>query len=77
MSPRSETALSTAALSAWSGADWRHTGTAPGRWLQLAGNPLAGRQFGAVRFVDHAAHLAMLTLQLPMRIALHARSLLA
>ena len=37
----------------------------------------AGRQFGAVRFVDHAAHLAMLTLQLPMRIALHARSLLA
>lgn len=65
------------ALTAWSGADWRHAGTAPGAWLQLAGNPLSGRQFGAVRFVDHAAHLAMLSLQLPMRIALHARSLLA
>jgi len=65
------------ALTAWSGADWRHTGTAPGGWLHIAGNPLAGRQFGAVHFVDHAAHLATLSLQQPMRIALHARSLLA
>lgn len=65
------------ALTAWSVADWRHTGTAPGGWLRIAGNALAGTQFGGVRFVDHAAHLAMLTLQLPMRIALHARSLLA
>jgi hypothetical protein len=65
------------ALSAWSGADWRHTGTAPGGWLRIGSNPLLGRQFGAVRFVDHAAHLATLSLQQPMRIALHARSLLA
>jgi len=65
------------ALTAWSGADWRHTGTAPGAWLRITGNALAGTQFGGVRFVDHAAHLAMLSLQSPMRIALHARSLLA
>ena len=65
------------ALAAWSGADWRHTGTAPGGWLRITGNPLAGTKFGTVRFVDHAAHLAMLSLQQPMRIALHARSLLA
>jgi hypothetical protein len=69
--------LPSPALTAWTGADWRHTGTAPGGWLHIDGNPLAGRQFGAVRFVDHAAHLAMLTLQVPMRIAVHARSLLA
>ena len=69
--------LPSPALTDWTRADWRHTGTAPGAWLHIAGNPLMGRQFGAVRFVDHAAHLAMLTLQPPMRIAMHARSLLA
>ena len=65
------------ALTAWSVADWRHTGTAPGAWLRIEGNALAGKQFGNVRFVDHAAHLATLSLQQPMRVALHARSLLA
>ena len=65
------------ALTAWSVADWRHTGTAPGGWLHIGGNPLAGTTFGGVRFVDHAAHLAMLSLQQPMRVAFHARTLLA
>ena len=70
-------AAASPALTAWAGADWRHTGTAPGGWLRITGNALLNTQFGGVKFVDHAAHLAMLTLQAPMRIALHARSLLA
>jgi hypothetical protein len=60
------------ALQSWSDATWRHTGTAPGRYLRLADNPLSGTAFGDVRFVDHAASLAAITVQKPMRIAVHA-----
>jgi hypothetical protein len=65
-----------APLAGWRDATWAHAGTASGRYLRIDGNPLAGRQFGGVRFVDHAAHLATLALQSPMRVALHARSML-
>jgi hypothetical protein len=60
------------ALQSWSDATWQHAGTAPGRYLRLAANPLSGTAFGEVRFVDHAASLAAITVQRPMRIALHA-----
>ena len=44
----------------------------PGAYLRIAGNPLAGTNLDDVRFVDHAAHLAALTHQKPMRVAIHA-----
>ena len=49
-----------------------HTATAPGQYLRIARNPLAGTSLGGVRFVDHSAHLAALTHQQPMRVAIHA-----
>jgi hypothetical protein len=62
-------------LTSWSAATWAHTDTAPGAYLRIDGNPLAGTSFAGVRFVDHAAHLAALTRQRPMRVALHAGGL--
>jgi hypothetical protein len=59
-------------LDSWSKATWEHTGTAPGAYLRIAGNPLEGTSLDDVRFVDHAAHLAALTHQQPMRVAIHA-----
>ena len=63
------------ALVSWSDATWEHTATIRGAWLRIGGNPLANRAFGAVRFVDHAASLAALSIQKPMRVAFHAKSL--
>ena len=60
------------ALTSWSAATWEHTGTAPGAYLRIADNPLAGTTLDGVRFVDHAAHLAALTHQQPTRVAIHA-----
>ena len=61
----------------WSDAAWADTGTAPGGWLRIAGNALAGQQRGVARFVDDAGHLALIALQKPMRVAVHAASLVA
>jgi hypothetical protein len=36
---------------------------------------LEGTQLDGVRFVDHSAHLAALTHQQPMRVAIHAGGL--
>jgi hypothetical protein len=62
-------------LQSWSDATWEHTGTAPGRYLRIAGNPLLGTVLGGARFADHAGHLAAVTIQKPMRIAMHAGGL--
>ena len=62
-------------LGSWSDATWTHTGTAPGRYLHIGGNPLAGRVVSDVEFVAHAGHFAAITLQKPMRVAVHARSM--
>ena len=62
-------------LHSWSEATWEHTGTAPGGHLTITGNPLSGVTFDGARFADHAAHLAAVTLQKPMRIAIHAGGL--
>lgn len=61
--------------SSWSDATWRDTATDPGNWLRIATNPLAGQRRGAARFVDDAGHLAAITLQKPVRVAVHAKSL--
>ena len=63
------------ALGAWSDATWTHTGTAPGRYLRITGNVLTNVSIGGVRFVGHGAHLAAISLQKPMRVAVHARSM--
>jgi hypothetical protein len=62
-------------LATWSAATWAHTGTRPGAYLRIDGNPLAGTTLDGARFVDHAAHLAAITRQRPMRVALHAGGL--
>lgn len=62
-------------LTSWSAATWEHTGTLPGQYLTVTGNPLVGTAFGGVRFLDHAASLAGITVQQPMRIAMHAGGL--
>ena len=64
------------ALGTWSDATWTHTATMPGRYLRIGGNPLANRVVGGVQFVAHAGHFAAITLQKPMRVAVHARSML-
>ena len=48
-------------------------GTEPGAHLVLAGNPLTTQRFGAVRFGADAAHMANITLQHPVRVAIPAR----
>jgi len=63
------------ALGTWSDATWTHTGTAPGRYLQIKDNPLANRIVGGVQFVAHAGHFAAITLQKPVRVAVHAKSM--
>jgi hypothetical protein len=60
----------------WSDATWAHTGTARGRYLRITNNPLANVVRGPARFVDHAAHLAAITQQKPVRVAVHARSMI-
>lgn len=59
----------------WSNATWTHTGTQRGRYLKIGGNPLANVSIGGVRFVGHSGHLAAITIQKPMRVAVHARSM--
>ena len=63
------------ALGSWSDATWTHTGTPPGRYLHIGGNPLANKVVDGVQFVAHAGHFAAITLQKPMRVAVHARSM--
>ncbi|HTE44554.1 MAG TPA: hypothetical protein VK636_04855 [Gemmatimonadaceae bacterium] len=63
------------AITAWSDATWDHTATAPGHYLRITGNPLSGVLHGTGRFVDHAGHLASITIQKPVCVAVHARAM--
>jgi hypothetical protein len=58
-----------AALTTWLDATWSQTQTLPGQHLTITGNTLEGRTLGGVRFVRDAAHLAALSLQKPVRVA--------
>ncbi|WP_119070898.1 hypothetical protein [Aggregatilinea lenta] len=62
-------------LTGWSGASWAHAGVSAGGHLKLAANPLAGRTFSGLTFGSNAAHMAAITLQQPMRVAVHGRYL--
>jgi hypothetical protein len=63
------------AISTWNDATWAHAGTDAGAYLRIAGNPLANAEHDQVKFVTNSAHLAALTLQRPMRVAVQARQL--
>jgi hypothetical protein len=60
----------------------------PGRYLRITGNPLAGKRLplagktlppvgppDEATFVVHASHLAAITMQKPVRVAVHAGGL--
>jgi hypothetical protein len=64
-----------ATLKSWSDANWDDTGTAPGQYLKITSNRLSGTKIGTASFVDHAAHLAYITIQKPVAVALHSRTL--
>jgi hypothetical protein len=64
-----------ATLKSWADASWDDVGAAPGQYLKIAGNPQSGVTLGSARFVDHAAHLAYITIQQPVCVALHARTI--
>jgi hypothetical protein len=65
-----------AALTTWSDASWDDTGTAPGHYLRITQNRLSGVKLGTARFIDHSAHLAYITIQKPVCVALHAHTML-
>jgi hypothetical protein len=60
-------------LSNWSDASWSHTNVQPGGHLLIQGNPLNGRVIGGIVFGKNSAHLAHITLQKPMRVAIHGK----
>lgn len=62
-------------LTSWSDATWEDTGTAPGHYLRLTGNPLSGAKIGLVGFIDHAGALAYISIQRPVCVALHAHTI--
>jgi hypothetical protein len=64
-----------AAPAAWSDASWGHVAVNEGAHLKIEGNPLSGVARGPATFVTNAAHLAHITLQKPMRVAVHAKRL--
>ena len=55
---------------------WDSVNTLPGSHLVIAKNGLENRPFENAIFGKNSAHLARLTLQKPMRVAIHARSIL-
>jgi hypothetical protein len=64
-------------LSSWSDLSWDRAGIAPGGHLQVAGHPLDGRTFDGATRVTNGAHLAAITLQRPVRVAVLSRHMLA
>jgi hypothetical protein len=53
----------------WSQATWGHTGTQPGGHVRLEASPLEGLTRDQVTFGRNSAHLAAVTLQRPVRVA--------
>ncbi len=57
----------------WSDAAWQHTGVQPGGHLVLAASPLKNKVLGGVQFGKNSAHLAHITIQKPMRVAIKGK----
>ena len=62
-------------INTWSDASWAHTGVAQGGFIRLQSNPLNGQTHSGLTFGSNAAHIAAITLQKPMRVAVHGRYL--
>ncbi len=62
-----------AQLVSWSDAAWQHTGVQPGGHLVLAASPLKNKVLGGVQFGKNSAHLAHITIQKPMRVAIKGK----
>ncbi|HEY4302946.1 MAG TPA: hypothetical protein VGM82_00655 [Gemmatimonadaceae bacterium] len=62
-------------FTSWSDANWDDTGTAPGQYLQIKDNRLTGAKHGDATFVSNAAHLATITIQKPVAVALSSKVL--
>jgi hypothetical protein len=65
-----------ATLGSWSDLSWDAVGTPPGGHLTLAAGSLVGRSFDGATWVTNGAHLAAITLQRPVRVAVLSRHLL-
>lgn len=63
-------AVTTGPIGTWSDVDWGDVGTEAGTHLSLAANPLNGRTIGRVTFGRDSAHMAHITLQHPVRVAI-------
>jgi hypothetical protein len=61
---------------AWRDATWGHVAVGPGAYLSIADNPMSGFRRDGATFVHNAAHLAAITLQQPVRVAIHAQDLI-
>jgi hypothetical protein len=67
---------STEALTSWSNASWVDTGVDPGKYLKIQGNPLnTGTMIEKAVFGKNSAHMAFITLQKPMRVAIHGKQM--
>jgi hypothetical protein len=62
--------------SAWRDATWRHVAVPPGGHLTITNNPMDGVHRDGATFATTSAHLAAITLQQPVRVAIHARDLI-
>jgi hypothetical protein len=61
----------------WRDATWNHVGVEPGRHLVIDGATVTiPVQTGGATFVTNSAHLAAISLQQPVRVAIHARDLI-
>ena len=56
----------------WAEADWSDVGVSIGQHLAIAGNTMANRNFDGIQFATNSAHLAALSLQQPVRVAMLA-----
>ena len=59
----------------WSNATWANTGTVPGRHLVITDNAITPKQFQEVEFVKNSGHLAAITLQKPVRVAVQSSNM--
>ncbi|MBI5301751.1 MAG: hypothetical protein HY868_06425 [Chloroflexi bacterium] len=60
-------------LDNWSNASWDDVGVESGKYIKIQGSPLNNLVLGGVMFGKNSAHLAHITLQKPMRVAIHGK----
>lgn len=61
---------------AWRDATWGHVEVEAGEYLAIGDNAMEGERRNGATFVTNSAHLAAITLQQPVRVAIHASDLI-